>query len=81
MPLHAPQVPGLSSEQMTYSEFMRFMDNTGDGEATQQLANTWSELTREEPDAAAEAAAASASATNQEADWVRDFAEHKTQQG
>lgn len=73
------------------------MNKVGDGENSQHLTDTWSELTgqTEEPDAAvappppaaasapvaSAAAAPSTSAANQEADWVRDFAEHKTMQG
>lgn len=60
------------------------MDKVEDGESNQQLVDTWSEL---KPDVAIATgqtnatANASTSVPNQEADWVRDFAEHKTQQG
>lgn len=86
----------LSSDQITYSEFMRFMNKVSDGENSQQLIDTWSELTSQtdqidatlaSPQASASAPAAnvtdtpSTSATNEEGDWVRDFAEHKSLQG
>lgn len=72
---------------------MRFMNKVSDSENSQQLIDTWSELTKQndEADASQQAstsaqagsatAQASTSAMNQEGEWVRDFAEHKAMQG
>lgn len=85
------QRPGLSSEELirSYSEFSRLPDTARDSESSQPMVGIWDDLIKEkeEPDTAAATSAlrgeatTSTSATNQEADWVRDFAEQKTLQG
>lgn len=69
-------------ENYKYNEFMRFMNHhSGDVriEDSQQPMTSWAD------DFEAGAAEAGATAvplpTDQDADWVRDFAEHKAKQG
>lgn len=69
MPMHAGNTE--------YSEFMRFMNKA---EGSQQPITAWNEFTGEAIEAGA-AAAATASTSAQDADWIRDFEDHKVKQG
>lgn len=67
-------------EHLKYNEFRRFMNTVSDGdvkiENSQQAGRSW-------VDDFGNAAQAEAVAihTDQDSDWVRDFAEHKAKQG
>lgn len=67
MPMHAG-----NSE---YTDFMRFMNQS---ENSQQSITAWNEFTGETTE---QGAAATASTSAQDADWIRDFEDHKVQQG
>lgn len=73
------------SEHYKYNEFMRFMNRVSDGdvniEDSQQPIASWTDEFAAQNSEAGATASASATATNQDADWVRDFAEHKAKQG
>ncbi|XP_031629596.1 peroxisomal targeting signal 1 receptor [Contarinia nasturtii] len=73
------------SEHYRYNEFMRFMNRVSDGDVnienrqqtlSQQTFETWTD----EFTTHAGEAGATASTSNQDSDWVRDFAEHKAKQ-
>lgn len=70
MPMHAGNTE--------YSEFMRFMNKA---EGSQQPITAWNEFTGEAIEEGAAAAAATASTSAQDADWIRDFEDHKVKQG
>lgn len=69
-------------EHYKYNEFMRFMNRMGDGdvriENSQQPMTSWAD---DFEAGASEAGATAIQPTDQDADWVRDFAEHKAKQG
>lgn len=73
------------SEHYKYNEFMRFMNRVSDGdvniENSQQPIGAWTDEFAETSEADVIAAAATATTSDQENDWVNDFAEHKAKQG
>ncbi|XP_055311031.1 peroxisomal targeting signal 1 receptor isoform X2 [Sitodiplosis mosellana] len=87
-PLPAELAHPGHSEHYKYNEFMRFMNRVSDGEVkienSQQPIHSWTdEFAAETSEAGVTAAAAAAAAvttSEQDSDWVRDFAEHKAKQ-
>lgn len=69
--MHMPMHAGNSE----YTDFMRFMNQS---ENSQQSITAWNEFTGETTE---EGAVATASTSAQDADWIRDFEDHKVQQG
>lgn len=63
---------------------MRFMNKVSDGdvkiENSQQPISAWNEFVAESGETEA-AAVPKATTSNQENDWVKDFADHKAKQG
>lgn len=61
---------------------MRFMNKVSDGEVkienSQQPIHSWTDEFASET---SESAAVAAATSEQDSDWVRDFAEHKAKQG
>lgn len=72
------------SDHYKYNEFMRFMNRVSDGdvkiENSQQPISTWSDFAAETHETEA-AAAPTATTSNQENDWVKDFADDQAKQG
>lgn len=73
------------SEHYKYNEFMRFMNRVSDGEVkienSQQPIHSWTDEFASETSEAGATAAGAATTSENDSDWVRDFAEHKAKQG
>lgn len=84
-PLPGMMAHGASARSMPeYNDFMRFMNRISDGdvniENAQQSNDSWTdEFTTQRNESGAEGATASTS--DQEADWLRDFETQKAKQG
>lgn len=67
----------VDGEQFTYSEFMRFMRNVNDADSkiqdSQPVGNIWSDEFS--------AIENNSKVVKEQPDWVKDFAEHKVEEG